>query len=68
MNDPLRQEEERLRAAIRQDSAGLREAVDTLQTAAAQRMSLRRSIAQRPLLWLGGALILGWVIGSRRLR
>jgi hypothetical protein len=65
LTDPLRQEEERLRAAIRQDTEGLREAVDTLQSAAARRFSARHSIEQRPLAWLGGALILGWVIGSR---
>ena len=65
MTAPLREEEERLRAAILQDAAGLREAVDTLQSAAAQRISARRSIEKRPLAWLGGALILGWLVGSR---
>ena len=65
MTDPLHREEARLRDAVRRDAAGLREAVETLQSAAAQHVSVRHAIQQRPLIWLGGALMLGWLIGSR---
>jgi hypothetical protein len=61
----LDDEEARLRAAIRDDTEGLREAVDELQSAAKQRINLRHAIARSPLVWLGGALAVGWMLGSR---
>jgi hypothetical protein len=61
----LDDEEARLRAAIRDDTEGLREAVDELQSAAKQRMSLRHAIGRSPLVWLGGAVAVGWVLGAR---
>jgi hypothetical protein len=64
-SESLEREEERLRDAIRRDSEGLRQAVGTLQSVAAQRFSLRNSIEQQPLAWLSGALLLGLWMGSR---
>ena len=64
MAHPLAQEEERLRAAVRHDAAGLRQAVDTLQAAARKRIG-KYSIGHRPFTWLAGALMLGWMMGSR---
>jgi hypothetical protein len=61
----LEEEEERLRAAIQSDAQGLRDAVDELQAATLKRIDTRRAIARNPMLWLGGALVLGWMIGSR---
>jgi len=61
----LADEEARLRAAIRDDAEGLREAVDELQSVAKRRMSARHAIAKHPLAWLAGAVVLGWMIGSR---
>ena len=65
MSGSLESEEKRLRAAIRQDAAGLRDAVETLQSVAVRRISARHSIARYPYGWLAGALIAGWIIGSR---
>jgi hypothetical protein len=61
----LDNEEKRLREAIRQDAAGLRDAVETLQSAAARRISASHSIGQHPYAWLAGALMAGWIIGFR---
>ena len=61
----LEREEERLRAEIRRDSAGLREAVDELQSVATRRINARYLIARQPFAWLAGALLVGWFIGSR---
>jgi hypothetical protein len=65
VGDSLEKEEERLRAAIRSDTEGLRQAVDTLQTVARRRVSARNSIRQHPIPWLTGALVFGWMVGSR---
>jgi hypothetical protein len=65
MSSSLDREEERLRAAIRRDTEGLRQAVDELQTAAQQRMSARHAISNHPMAWLTGAVVVGWIIGSR---
>lgn len=65
MSASLDQEEERLRAAIRDDSEGLRQAVGELQAVATRRVSVRHAIGNHPLPWLAGAILVGWIIGSR---
>jgi hypothetical protein len=63
--DSLEKQEERLRAAIRHDTEGLRQAVDELQSVARKRVSVRNSIRKHPIPWLTGAAVFGWMIGSR---
>jgi hypothetical protein len=64
VTDELLGRREHLRAEIRRDAAGLREAVQDLQRAAS-RASPRRAVSEHPLSWLLGALVLGWIVGSR---
>ena len=55
-----------LRARLVRDKLRLQNALRSFSQAARTKVDVRRQIAQRPLLWLAGALALGLGLGARR--
>lgn len=57
-----------LRERVYQDYAELQEAIDSLNRVVRQRTDLRRAMLRRPMLWIGGAALLGFALGIRSSR
>lgn len=54
-----------LRHRVHQDYTELQEAVDSLQRVVRQRTDIRRALLRRPLLWIGGAALMGFALAMR---
>jgi transcriptional regulator of NAD metabolism len=63
--EPVLDEREALVQSIEQDKAELLDAVDELKTAVQQQFQLREQIAEHPIPWLLGGLVVGLWLGSR---
>lgn len=57
---------EALEARIEREREALADALDELREQAREQIDLRRHVAERPLVWLGGAMLLGFMWGARR--
>jgi hypothetical protein len=55
-----------LEARIARERTALAGAIDELRTRARAELELRTQVRERPSVWLGGALVLGFWMGARR--
>jgi hypothetical protein len=57
---------EMLEERIARERAALAAAIDELRTRTRAELELRTRVRERPSVWLGGALVLGFWMGARR--
>jgi len=65
VNTALTDRRDALRRAVTRDYVELRRAVRQLQTAVRDSADVPEHIARRPYAWIGGAFLLGLMLGAR---
>lgn len=65
MNTAITERRDALRRAVTRDYVELRRAVNQLQAVVRERADVPEHIARRPYPWIGGAFLLGLMLGAR---